>query len=139
MSDQLLNHLAVSVPHEALNEVGRKALLDFYGEVFGWTEIKELRLDDRLTLRISASQYLNVRSRDDPMRCSGYEHFGVSVTSQAMFQGIRDRARSYAQRDPAVEFVETETTPLGRSTLRVFRVRYRIPLTVEVQFLDSGR
>ncbi len=113
MSDQLLNHVAVSVPHEALN--------------------------GGLTLRISARQYLNVRSRDEPMRCSGYEHFGVSVTSQATFQGIRDRARSYAQRDPAVEFAETEPTPLGRSTLRVFRVRYRIPLTVEVQFFDSGR
>ena len=42
MSDQLLNPVAVSVPHEALNEVGRKRLLDFYGEVFGPDALQRL-------------------------------------------------------------------------------------------------
>ena len=33
-----LNHVAISVDPALMDEKGRKELLDFYGEVFGWTE-----------------------------------------------------------------------------------------------------
>ena len=34
----IINHVAISVDAEVLDAAGRAALLDFYGEVFGWTE-----------------------------------------------------------------------------------------------------
>jgi hypothetical protein len=33
-----INHLAISVDADVLNDEGRSALLGFYSEVFGWTE-----------------------------------------------------------------------------------------------------
>src|SRR6266705_4623404 len=33
-----LNHVALSMSKDALDDEGRAAILDFYGEVFGWTE-----------------------------------------------------------------------------------------------------
>ena len=33
-----INHVAISVDADVLNDEGRAALLDFYSEVFGWTE-----------------------------------------------------------------------------------------------------
>jgi predicted enzyme related to lactoylglutathione lyase len=34
----IINHVAISVDASVLDAAGRSALLDFYGEVFGWTE-----------------------------------------------------------------------------------------------------
>ena len=34
----IINHVAISVDAGVLDADGRAALLDFYGEVFGWTE-----------------------------------------------------------------------------------------------------
>ena len=33
-----INHVAISVDADVLDDQGRAALLDFYSEVFGWTE-----------------------------------------------------------------------------------------------------
>ena len=33
-----INHVAISVDADVLNDEGRAALLDFFSEVFGWTE-----------------------------------------------------------------------------------------------------
>jgi len=49
---QLLNHVAMSVPHASLAEAPRRALVEFSADVFGWTEIRGLARPDRLTLSI---------------------------------------------------------------------------------------
>src|SRR5438552_1653536 len=72
-----LNHVAMSVPSGTLVDRFRAELLEFYGSLFGWSEIESLRLPDRLTVSIGRHCYLNVRERPDPMVCSGYEHIGI--------------------------------------------------------------
>ena len=39
------NHVAFSVPPDLLNETGRKEIVSFYEEVFGWKELEMLRID----------------------------------------------------------------------------------------------
>ena len=41
-STQTFNHVAISVPGLLLDAEGRASLLDFFGEVFGWTEMPTL-------------------------------------------------------------------------------------------------
>lgn len=38
MNGPALNHVAITMMPELLDEAGRAELVDFYGEVFGWTE-----------------------------------------------------------------------------------------------------
>src|SRR4029453_2204133 len=46
------NHVALSLPAEALAHDGRADLLRFYGAVFGWTEMPTMTVDrERLVLR----------------------------------------------------------------------------------------
>ena len=33
------NHIALTLPADALDAAGREAILDFYADVFGWTEM----------------------------------------------------------------------------------------------------
>jgi hypothetical protein len=76
-----LNHVAMRVPSGTLTDDYRAELLEFYGGLFGWREIESLRLPDRLTIRVGKYTYVNVRERPDPMVCSGYEDFGIVVSS----------------------------------------------------------
>jgi len=60
------NHVAMSLPAEALAEVGRADLLAFYGEVFGWTEMPTMTVDrERLVLRChSHEQFVFLHAED---------------------------------------------------------------------------
>src|SRR4029079_1534118 len=42
-----LNHVALSLPSAALQPDGRSEIVDFYGDVFGWTEYPQLTEDGR--------------------------------------------------------------------------------------------
>jgi hypothetical protein len=50
-----LNHVGMGVPVGTLTASYRTALLDFYGDLLGWREIKQLRLPDRLTILVGNS------------------------------------------------------------------------------------
>jgi catechol 2,3-dioxygenase-like lactoylglutathione lyase family enzyme len=122
-----LNHVAMSVPLGTLTDDHRAELIEFYGDLFGWREIESLRLPDRLTIRVGKYTYLNVRERPDPMVCSGYEHFGIVVSSAEEAEALWHRLDSDG-RDVNLEPLTTDD-----NGIRVFRFRHLLPLTVEVQ------
>ena len=129
------NHVAMSVPAEALDEAGREALLRFYTEVFGFTEMPGLSIDrERLVLRAySNEQFVFIHADPDPMRCPRMDHFGMSVGSKAEFDELLARVRKYREKDDRVEIVEPETADYKVLKLHNFYVRYRLPLMIEVQ------
>lgn len=124
-----LNHIAMSVRRGTLTDEHVAEICDFYGHHLGWQAIEAYRQPDRLTLAVGGRTYVNVRERDEVMVCHGYEHFGITVDSAEELEQLRNDLRSDV-RD--VEVGELETSEDGFS---VFRFRYLLPLTVEVQFL----
>src|SRR5258706_299045 len=85
---QTFNHVAISVPASLLDAEGRASLLDFYGFVFGWTEMPTLSEDGRrLVLRAhSHEQFVFLIAADAPMRCPSGDHFGLSVRTPGELQ-----------------------------------------------------
>lgn len=129
------NHVALSVPAEALDEEGRASMLAFYEEVFGFTEMPTLTVDrERLVLRAySNEQFVFVHADPEPMRCAGMDHFGMSVGSRQEFDELLSRVRKFRERDAAVEIVEPRTEDHKVLKLHNFYVRYRLPMMIEVQ------
>jgi hypothetical protein len=127
---QVLSHVAMSVPPGTLTDEFRARVLDFYGRVFGWREIESLRLPDRLTIAVGAS-YINVRERADAPSYTGYEHFGVSFPTQQELKDVWERANAD---DGAVTLEPVEESADGFAT---FRLRYLLPLTIEAQYFPS--
>lgn len=132
---QRFNHVALSVPSGSLDERGRGELLDFFGEVFGWTEMPTLTEDrKRLVLRAhSNEQFVFLIAADAPMRSAEMDHFGLSVRSTDEFDGLLERARRYRERDADVRLVEPQVEDYKVLKLHSFYVGYRLPLMVEVQ------
>jgi hypothetical protein len=132
------NHVAISVPAELLDEAGRRALLAFYGDVFGWDEMPTLTKDRELfVLRCNSNeQFVYLSASPDPMRCPSMDHFGMSVAAPAELDAMLERARKWKERDPAVEIVERGLEDYGFLKLHNFYVRYRLPLMIEVQCFE---
>ena len=136
--EQRFSHVAVTVPREYFEPALRADLLGFYEAVFGWTENPGLAIPgERIFLRApSDRQYLTVRASDEPMQTSGYEHLGVAVDTPKQVDELHARARAHADRDQRVELGEVVVAYSG--ALHSFRVRYLLPLTIEVQcFVES--
>jgi hypothetical protein len=133
--DQRFTHIAVTVPRACLEAPLRDELLSFYADVFGWSENVGLGISgERIFLRAPTDeQYITVRASDTPMRTSGYEHLGVEVPTPVELRELHGRAAARAGRDPRVELGEISVKYGGH--LRTFRVRYLLPVTIEVQCL----
>ena len=129
------NHVAMSVPADLLDADGRRELLDFYGEVFGWTEMPSMTQDrERLVLRVhSNEQFVFLIADPQPMACPRMDHFGLSVGApDELYQAV-ERARKFRERDPRVEIIEPEIEDYKVLKLHNFYVRYQLPMMVEVQ------
>jgi len=135
-----LNHVAVSLPADQLDADGRAALVEFYGDVFGFEEYPQLTEDRRrLVLRFHThEQFLFLIADDAPMRAPGGDHFGLSVATLAEFQDVAARAAAWAAREPdAVHLVPPAVEEYsGMLRLHSFYVRYRLPLMVETQHFE---
>jgi hypothetical protein len=130
---QRFTHIAVTVPHQLFEPAYRAEWLSFYADVFGWTENPRLAIEgERIFLRAPTDrQYITVRATDSPMRTSGYEHLGVAVPTSEDVRQLHACAHSHAERNARVELSEVQVSYGGR--LHSFRVRYLLPMTVEVQ------
>lgn len=129
------NHVALTLPAEALDGPGRAALLAFYGEVFGWTEMPTMTRDrELLVLRTwSHEEFVYLHATDAPMQCGPTEHVGMSVATEAELDALYERAAKCAERDAEVELTPRTTEDFTVVKLHAFYVRYRLPVSFEVQ------
>jgi hypothetical protein len=84
-----------------------------------------------LTFSVGGSDYVNIRERPESMTCTGYEHFGVLLSS------AEEADRLWA--DLEAEGSEVHLTPMntGKDGSRSFRFRHLLPFAVEVQWLPG--
>lgn len=129
------NHVAMSVPADLLDEAGRRAIVDFYSEVFGWQELPTETID-RKRLVLSAwryDQFVFLIADDPPMTCPRLDHFGLGVDTMEELDTFLARAKAYRERDPRVEIIDKKTDHYPGLDLTSFYVRYLLPMMVEVQ------
>jgi GNAT superfamily N-acetyltransferase len=133
-----LSHVAVTVAPSQLEGIAREELLHFYGEVLGWSENTALSIaGQRLFLRAPTdTQYVTVRAADGPMQTSGYEHLGFFTASEEELRAIHRRAERLSSQLPDLELQPIEVAYGG--SLVTFRLRFRLPLALEVQYLRKG-
>jgi hypothetical protein len=122
----------MSVPEGTLTDAWRSAVLTFYGDLFGWREIDELRLPDRLTIGVGGGCYVNIRERPDPMAVSGYDPLGVVVRTGEEADAV------WAQLDGLDEHMELSELKHGDDGFRSFKFRHLLPLAVEVHYIPDG-
>lgn len=126
METVALTHVAMAVLPGTLSDDYCKAIQAFYGEVFGWRELADLRQPGRLTIAIGARSYINIREHESATALT-YEHFGVLVRSATTVTDLREMIVKRGVDAGAVE----EPVP-GHPT---FRFQHLLPMAIEVQYL----
>lgn len=138
MTDQLLSHVAMTVPRSIFTPDYVEQLATFYESILGWQVSSTLSIDDeRFVIFIPGNgQYLNVRASDQPMATSGYEHLGIYVKTEKEVRNLFERVKAESASREEVELDE-EMKVAYDGKLTVFRFRYLMPLAIEIQHIQA--
>jgi hypothetical protein len=130
------NHVALSVPADLLDERGRRDLVGFYSEVFGWQEYPTETIDrQRLVLgAYTIDQFVFITADQEPMRAPRMDHFGLGVGTLEELDAFYERAIDYRGRDDRVDIVDKQTEQHPGLSITNFYVGYLLPMMVEVQY-----
>ena len=125
----------MSVPSDLLAEEGRRAIVAFYSEVFGWQELPTETIDrQRLILSAySYDQFVFLIADERPMTAPRRDHFGMGVSSEEELDEFYRRALAYREKDPRVDVIDKQTEQHPGLSLTSFYVGYLLPMMVEVQ------
>ncbi len=132
------NHVAMSMPADALDEQGRADIVRFYSEVFGWQEHPTMTEDRRrLVMGVhSYDQFVFLIAEDEPMRAARLDHFGLSVDTVDELRTVLDRAKAFAETDDRVRIIDYDVEDHGVLKLHNCYVGYLLPMMVEVQCFE---
>ena len=137
-----INHVALSVDADVLDQSGRVALLDFFGEVFGWVEgdNRTERGNPLILYTGELRQYLYLLpAADDFLRAPRLDHFGLEIASVDELVAILDRAKAYRKKDDRVTIIDLDEMvthgPTSDYTLTNAYIGFLIPLMIELQHI----
>ena len=139
-----LNHVAISVDPALLDDAGRAELLDFFGDVFGWTEGDNtgesgnpliLYTGDVRPVRVPAARRPVPRSR------RRLDHFGLQVATLAELEAIVERAKAVpaSTTTGCRSSTSTRAPPTGPThdyVLTNAYIGFVLPLMIELQHLE---
>ena len=130
------NHVAMSVPADLLDEEGRRDIVDFYSEVFGWQELPTETVNrQRLILSAySYDQFVFLIAQDEPMRAPRLDHFGMGVGREEELDTFYRRALAYRERDRRVDIIDKQAEQHPGLSITSFYVGFLLPMMVEVQY-----
>jgi hypothetical protein len=138
-----INHVAISVNADVLNDEGRVALLDFYSEVFGWIEGDNSteKGNPLILFNVESRQFLYLLpAKDEFMVTPEMDHFGLEVSSKEEMMEILERVRVYQGKDDRVRITEVGTMVTHHNedeyTLTNAYINFLIPLWVELQHIE---
>jgi hypothetical protein len=139
-----INHLAISVDADVLDDSGRIALLDFYSEVFGWTEGDNSTETGNPLVIVTGTldQFLYLLpAKDEFMVTPNMDHFGLEVSSKEELMEILERVRTYQSKDDRVRITDVGTLVTqhddGEHTLTNVYISFLIPLWIELQHIGG--
>lgn len=138
MINQLLSHVAMTVPRAEFTDDYVEQLTSFYLAVLNWKVVRRFTIEgERTTLSVPGNnQYINIRASDEAMTTSGYEHIGVYVEDKQSVTDIYNRVLENAKEPTRLEIDNVKT--LYDGTLTTFKFRYLLPLSIELQHLSSS-
>ena len=137
-----LNHVAISMDPALLDDHGRAELLDFYGDVFGWTEGDNTGEPGNPLILYTGTfaQFVYLLPGDPYLRAPAMDHFGLQVSTITELEAIVDRAKARQARDDRVTIIDvharTTEGPTHDYTLTSAYIGFVLPLLVELQHLE---
>ena len=135
-----LNHVAITMPPGELDDAGRAAIKDFYGDVFEWFEGDNSgESGNPLILMTGQMQFVYLLPGDPALECPRLDHFGLEVSSVDEIEAIVAKAKAWQEKDDRVQIIDVKARssegPRGQYVLTSAYIGYLLPMMVELQHL----
>lgn len=132
------NHIGISVSADLLDEQGRKDIVSFYSEVFGWQELPTETVDRQklVMMAYTYDQFVFLIADDQPLSAPRLDHFGMGVAAEDELDAFYAKAQAYRERDDRVDIIDKQTEHHPGIDLTSFYVGYLLPMMVEVQYFN---
>jgi len=133
-----LNHVAIAMDPAMLDDAGRAEILDFYGDVFGWTEgdNSDERGNPLILYTGEFGQFIFLLPADGASSTS-LDHFGLQVSTCEEIEDIVQRAQKRQASDDRVSVTDIHSRitrgPVYEYTLTSAYIGFKLPLTIELQ------
>ncbi len=139
-----LNHVAISIDPAVLDEAGRKDVIGFYGDVFGWREGDNTGEKGNPLILYTGTfgQFVYLLPAVPPLVAPPLDHFGLEVATRDEIATYVDRAKACKQSDDRVRIIDIESRttpgPTHDYTLTSAYIGFLLPLMVELQHLERN-
>ena len=133
-----MNHVAMSVPADLLDEANRADLCRFFHYVLGFDELA-MMTEDRRRLIFSCvhwDQFIFLIAEDAPMACPRMDHYGFSVSSLEELEAAAARARAFRSSDDRVDLIDVSVDDQDVVKIHSLYVGYLLPMMIELQFWE---
>jgi hypothetical protein len=133
-----MNHVAMSVRPEDLDEANRADLVRYFDQVLGFEEMPTMTVDrERLIFGCGHwDQFIFLIAEDDPMRCPRMDHYGFSVSSRDELDAAWERAKVFRETDDRVDIVDPSIDDQGVVKIHSVYLGYQLPLMLELQYWE---
>ena len=138
-----LNHVAFTMGRDRLDDAGRAEILDFYGDVFGWTEgDNSMEKGNPLILYTGEfAQFVYLLPGDEPLVCPRLDHFGFQVATRDGLEAIVHRAKTRQETDDRVQIIDVESRlthgEASEYVLTSAYIGFLLPFMVELQHIGK--
>jgi hypothetical protein len=136
-----LNHVAMTMSPDSLDDQGRAQIKDFYGDVFGWTEGDNTGESGNPLIMMTGEfmQFVYLLPGDPALACPTLDHFGLQVSSVEEIEAIVAKAKAWQAKDDRVKIIDVKGRetggPQGQYVLTSAYIGYLLPMMVELQHL----
>ena len=136
------NHMELTFPRGALDDVTRKEIADFYGEMFGWSGFDVELFNQRNFLLAGddgAQHFILLAEADKHLDSPGWDHLGVLCDTREEVDELLERAKRWRDKDDRVVITEFEKDLVqGPVTVHAFYVKYLLPIHFDVQCIEHA-
>jgi hypothetical protein len=134
------NHMELTLPTGTLDDVLRKEIDDFYGEVFGWTGIDTEVVGQlcHILLTGDGGDFILVAESDRPISSPGYDHLGLLQATRADVDELLERCKRRQQSDDRVQIKEYQDLVTGDLVVHAFYVKHLLPIWFDVQCMERA-
>ncbi len=136
-----LNHMELTFAEGTLDEVFRKEVDAFYGDVFGWTGVDTEVVGQLCHLMLTGSgggsgDFILLAESPKPMSSPGYDHLGLLQGTRAEVDDRLERCRRWRDKDDRVQLKEYKDLVTGDLVVHAFYVKYLLPIYFDVQCME---
>ena len=138
-----LNHVALSLDPAVLDDAGRAEIVDFYGDVFGWTEADNSGESGNPLILYTGvfAQFIYLLPAEPFVVAPALDHFGLQVDTKEQLEAIVARAKHRQAADDRVRIIDVKSRttpgPTHDYILTSAYIGFLLPHMVELQHLEA--